>query len=227
MGEKLTEIAGKARTLGIHETIGSLYGFSLSVKSETTQKDGFDMVQNRFYVQGEGKIYYHYNNGVLAADPKTAVRNFLNALTSMPPKLLEKYKSENEKISKDIPGLQEVLKDTWKREDELKALKNELTALEHRIEASLKSEAPGHETREISQNDAVVAGLTGADIAGKDSVTGMNVHEQGKAVPMPDNLENLKNIMGDRPVVASTDKDNNTVDANSNQAIRKNRGFRL
>jgi hypothetical protein len=32
-------------------------------------KEGFDMVQNRFFVKGEGEILYNYNNGLMAADP--------------------------------------------------------------------------------------------------------------------------------------------------------------
>jgi outer membrane murein-binding lipoprotein Lpp len=52
VGLKLNEIADKARTLGAHEKIGTLYGFELMVKSETTAKDGFDVIQNRFFVKG-------------------------------------------------------------------------------------------------------------------------------------------------------------------------------
>ncbi|KAA6309903.1 hypothetical protein EZS27_038694, partial [termite gut metagenome] len=72
VGKKLNEIADKARTHGLSEPIGSLYGFTLLVKSETTVKDGFDLVQNRFFVKGEGEILYNYNHGHMAADPKTA-----------------------------------------------------------------------------------------------------------------------------------------------------------
>jgi hypothetical protein len=53
VGKKLTEIADKARTHGLSEPVGSLYGFTLPVKSETTVKDGFDLVQNRFFIKGE------------------------------------------------------------------------------------------------------------------------------------------------------------------------------
>jgi hypothetical protein len=45
---------------------------------------------------------------LIAADPKTAAHNFLNALDTMP-KLLEKYQAENEKLEKDIPILKEVV----------------------------------------------------------------------------------------------------------------------
>lgn len=136
VGLKLNEISEKARTYGLLEKIGSLYGFDLMVKSETTNKDGFDVIQNRFFVKGEGDILYNYNHGVMASDPKTAALNFLNALDNMP-KLLEKYESENKKLEKDIPVLKEVVEGTWRKEPELKVLKDELIKLDREIQLSL------------------------------------------------------------------------------------------
>lgn len=170
VGKKLNEIADKVRTYGIPEPIGSLYGFTLLVKSETTVKDGFDLVQNRFFVKGEGEVLYNYNHGHIASDPKLAAANFLNALDTMP-SLLEKYKSDNEKLMKDVPILKEVVESVWKKEDELKALKGELTVMERKIEASLK---PIERQNEIS--DA-----------------------------LPNTFQGLKEVMGNRLVVAGVD----------------------
>lgn len=139
IGKKLNEIADTVRTHGAHEPIGSLYGFTLYVKSETTNKDGLDFIQNRFSVRGEGEIFYQYNNGQMALDPKLASQNFLHALVENMPRLLERYKADNEKLTKDIPVLEEVVESTWKRESELAALKSELVILERKIQQSLKS----------------------------------------------------------------------------------------
>ncbi|GHT60418.1 DNA methylase [Bacteroidia bacterium] len=177
IGKKLNEIADKARTHGLSEPIGSLYGFTLLVKSETTVKDGFDLVQNRFFIKGEGEILYNYNHGHLAADPKTAAANFLNALDTMPA-LLEKYRADNEKLMKDVPTLKAVVESLWKKEDELKGLKAEMVVMERKIEASLKP---------IEQSVGIMAGIP---------------KEENKFVPMPDNLQTIKAIMGDRLVVA-------------------------
>ena len=49
----------------------------------------------------EGNIKYSYNNGQIAGDPKLAVTFFLHALEKIP-SLIEKYKTEAEKLSKDI-----------------------------------------------------------------------------------------------------------------------------
>lgn len=137
VGLKLNEIADNARTHGAHEKIGTLYGFDLLVKSETTVKDGFDLIQNRFFIKGAGDILYNYNHGIIASDPKTASLNFLNALDSMP-KLRDRYQAENEKLQKDIPVLKEVVEGSWRKEPELKALKEELVRLDRKIQLSLK-----------------------------------------------------------------------------------------
>ena len=52
IGKQLNRIAETARTLDRLEPIGSLYGFELLVQSETTGKDGLDLVQNRFLCPG-------------------------------------------------------------------------------------------------------------------------------------------------------------------------------
>lgn len=176
VGKKLNEIADKARTHGLSEPIGSLYGFTLLVKSETTVKDGFDLVQNRFFIKGEGEILYNYNHGHLAAEPKTAAANFLNALDTMPA-LLEKYKTDNEKLLKDVPTLKAVVESPWKKEDELKDLKQEMVVMERKIEASLKP---------IEQSVGIMAGVP---------------KEENKFVPMPDNLKNINALLSERAVI--------------------------
>ena len=48
---------------------------------------------NRFFVKGEGSIYYTYNNGKLANDPKLACLNIFNTLERIP-KVIESHKRE-------------------------------------------------------------------------------------------------------------------------------------
>lgn len=136
---KLQEINDNVSTLGEYRVIGELYGFKLLVKTEASMKDGFDFKQNRFFVGGEYK--YSYNNGNMASDPKLASLNFLNALERVP-KYIEQYKTENEKLERDIPVLQQVVNKTWKKEDELKNFKFELSTLERKIQLSLKPAEP-------------------------------------------------------------------------------------
>jgi tRNA/tmRNA/rRNA uracil-C5-methylase (TrmA/RlmC/RlmD family) len=55
------------------------------------------------------------------------------------PRLLGRYKADNEKLLKDIPVLKEVVESIWRREPELAELKSEMVKLERKIEQSLKS----------------------------------------------------------------------------------------
>lgn len=126
--------------------IGELYGFPLLVKTEPLLKDGKESKLNRFFVEGAFK--YTYNNGQVAmADTKAASMNFLNALERIP-KLVEQYKAQNVTYERDIPILQETVGGVWKKEDELKALKMEVAALERKIQLTLAPPKPeaGQET---------------------------------------------------------------------------------
>lgn len=62
--------------------------------------------------------------------------NFLNALARIP-KLVEQYRAKNVEDEQDIPILQENVGGVWKKEDELKALKAEVAALERKIQLTL------------------------------------------------------------------------------------------
>ncbi|MCX2679633.1 N-6 DNA methylase [Galbibacter sp. EGI 63066] len=139
IGAKLNQVADKARTGGQYEEIGSLYGFSLLVKTEMSKKEGMDIKVNRFMVQGEGNIKYTYNNGIMAGDPKLAVRNFLNALEKIPGYIEKEQKSIAE-FQKDLPILQEVVGGVWPKEEKLNELKTELAAVERKIQLSIAPE---------------------------------------------------------------------------------------
>ena len=94
---RLQEIDEKARTKGEYNKIGEIYGFSIMVKTESTSKDLFDCSVNRFFVKGQESIYYTYNNGKLATDPKLACQNFINALERIP-KVIESHEKEMAKV---------------------------------------------------------------------------------------------------------------------------------
>lgn len=155
IGAKLQEINDTANTQGEYKVIGELYGFKLLVKTEASMKEGFDFKQNRFFVEGGYK--YSYNNGNMAADPKLASLNFLNALERIP-KYIEQYKTSNESLERDIPILQDVVNGTWRKEAELKILKSELSSLERKIQLSLKASEAG----QTKENDQVNGNETSA-----------------------------------------------------------------
>ncbi len=139
IGAKLNDLAEKARTGGQYEEIGTLYGFTLLVKTEMSEKEGVDMRVNRFLIQGEGNIKYTYNNGIIAKDEKLAAMNFLNALEKLPG-YIEQEKKKITEIQKDLPVLQEVISGTWSKESRLSELKTELAAVERKIQLSITPE---------------------------------------------------------------------------------------
>lgn len=137
VGTRLQEIAKNATTGGEYLPIGELYGFPILVKTESSIREGMEVRQNRFFIEGAYK--YTYNNGQLAmSDHKAAATNLLNALDRIP-KLMEQYKAENEKLEKDLPTLREIVGGNWKKENELKALKSEVSALDRKIQLALPS----------------------------------------------------------------------------------------
>ncbi|MPM92393.1 hypothetical protein SDC9_139528 [bioreactor metagenome] len=127
----------------------------------------------------------------MAADPKTAAQNFLNALDTMP-KLLEKYQSDNQKLEKDIPVLKEVVESTWRKEPDLKVLKDDLIKLDREIQLSLK---PIEESE--GQAESLNNGVGG--IPAKKETVGNNDAQ------IPGTLKDVKEIMGDRLVIASVE----------------------
>ncbi len=140
IGKKLQEIAKNARTGGMYNRIGELYGFPIKVISERTLDNGLEFIDNRFVIEGNYK--YKYNNGHLAmADTHAAATNFLNALEKIP-SIIEQYKAKNEVLAKEIPQLQEIAGKVWKKEDELKQLKSELAALDRKIQLELAPPTP-------------------------------------------------------------------------------------
>lgn len=147
IGTKLNQLTNSARTGGQYEEIGSLYGFTLLVKTEISEKEGVDIRVNRFLVQGEGNIKYTYNNGIIAKDPQTATMNFLNALEKLPGYIEQEQKKIVE-LKKDLPILQEVVNGTWAKESRLNELKTELAAADRKIQLSIAPESKYPESAE-------------------------------------------------------------------------------
>lgn len=76
------------------------------------------------------------------SDTHAACMNFLNALEKIP-EVIKSHQERADKLRVDLPTLQAIAARTWGKEDELKALKAELAALDRKITADL---APKHET---------------------------------------------------------------------------------
>ena len=104
----------------------------------------FDCSINRFFVKGQESIYYTYNNGKLASDPKLACQNFINALERIP-KVIESHEKEMAKVVANKDVYINIANSSWKKEDELRALKGEAAELDRKIALTL---APPEEQEE-------------------------------------------------------------------------------
>jgi hypothetical protein len=125
------------------ENIGSLYGFNCYIRR---QQEGYEengnfqyRYHNAFYLQHpDGGIKYTYNHGQPTSNnPKLAARHFLNALDRVG-KITEQYSKQLKEIQNDIPVLHGIIGKPFEREDELKAMKHELSGLEKTISMGLE-----------------------------------------------------------------------------------------
>ena len=156
---RLQEIAEKARTEGEYNKIGEIYGFPVMVKTESTAKDLFDCSVNRFFVQGRSGILYTYNNGRLAADPKLACQNFLNALERIP-RVIETHERELAKTKEQIPVFEAAASGVWRKEDELRTLKRNAAELDRKIALSLAPPTPPEKEEQAESRKQVSAQLS-------------------------------------------------------------------
>ena len=151
LGRQLNHIAETARTGGAMMPVGTIYGFEVVVKTDKCMKDGFEQVDNRFYVRGTGddgdSYLYHYNYGRLAGDPRTAALNPINALGSIEP-TLEKFRKKRAELEKDIPQLRQVIDSVWRKEAELAELKTQMARIDRQIQLTLNPVCAEQEQRE-------------------------------------------------------------------------------
>ena len=165
MGVHLQGLAQRTNTHGEYVRVGEVYGFPISIISEKTLTDGVESIQNRFVVEGEYK--YKYNNGFIAmSDTKAACMNFVNALERLS-EIIRQYEERTEKLRKDVPQLEAIIAKPWGKEDELKALKSELAALDRKITADLapkpeetdgveNKQHPDNQRDELTDNPSIV-----------------------------------------------------------------------
>jgi hypothetical protein len=215
IGARLTEIANNATTNGEYFKIGTLYSFNLLVKTENSKKEGLFMKENRFFIEGEGNIKYTHNNGHIANDPLLASQNFMKALEKIP-LTIEDYKKKTEKLVKDLPVLQEVASSTWRKEDELRELKSELSALDRKILLSLKPIDTSEDKPEEKQDETKpIEKISEKDLAMQQihalfrgELNPQDIKTQSSSSPVSEGLKEMKEVMGDRLVIASVPRFN-------------------
>ena len=199
---RLQEIDEKARTKGEDNKIGEIYGFSIMVKTESTSKDLFDCSVNRFFVKGQESIYYTYNNGKLATDPKLACQNFINALERIP-KVIESHEKEMAKVVVNKDVYTNIANSSWKKEDEFRSLKSEAAELDRKIALTL---APPEEEKEDEQKVGIEEDLR-PSITAYERRTELSSSASTSTVPdnpLSAQNENQQNITDKKDVMSNT-----------------------
>ena len=135
-GKRLVEIDRIVNTGDDYQKIGTLFDFRILVRTERMQKDGLALTVNKFMVEGLDGIKYTFNNGHLAAEPKTAATNFIRALDTIP-SLMTTYEKEKRQFTRDIPTFEQQIAAVWPKEEELKRLKVEAESLTRKIQLDI------------------------------------------------------------------------------------------
>ena len=159
LGERLWRIEQTARTQGARLKIGQLYGFDLMVKTneqKVRDADGNESMEytNLFSLQGR-RILHTVNNGKLShLSPRLAAEYALRCLQELPRRIAswQQWIADN---NVTIRQLNELLKQTWPKEDELRRAKADLAKLDRKINAEMngKSGSKGGSSEEGNTSD--------------------------------------------------------------------------
>jgi hypothetical protein len=147
------------------------------VKTESTSKDLFDCSVNRFFVKGQESIYYTYNNGKLATDPKLACQNFINALERIP-KVIESHEKEMAKVVANKDVYTNIANSSWKKEDELRALKGKAAELDRKIALTLSPQEEEQDAKDEMKQGEGLSGNNHSVGKGNDNLSVQDAKEE-------------------------------------------------
>ena len=142
VGTRLLEIDRTTDTNGNYQTIGSIYGFEVLVRTDIAgiREDGSQAKYNSYFVKGDRIMYHNDKKTLDHRSPSTAVAYFLDVLQRQLVFDLDQWTRRLEQRRKSIEQLGSIATEEWGKDDELLILKQQLTALDKRIKKQLDSE---------------------------------------------------------------------------------------
>ena len=144
IGQELLRIADTARTDGKHVTIGSVYGFPISVKTTATTAilDGKQLTDytNQFYVSGQRLIYIVNRSGRLNRSSATASALLPLQTLQRLPDMADSWQQQLSENRQRIQQLTAIIATDWPKDDALKRLRADLAMLDRRINKSIHSD---------------------------------------------------------------------------------------
>ena len=124
------------------EVIGSIYGFDVIMRTETDgiKEDGTPKKRNKYFVKGS-RLKYSLNPATIDhRSASTAVSYFLQVLQTRLADCLDQWTRRLADRQKSIEQLKSIATEEWGKDDELKALKQQLSDLDRRIKQQLDKE---------------------------------------------------------------------------------------
>ena len=142
VGTALLELDRDTDTSNNDEVIGSIYGFDVIMRTETdgTTKDGAPLKRNKYFVRGS-RLMYSLNPATIDhRSASTAVSYPLQVLQTKLAYELDQWTRRLADRQKSIEQLKSIATEEWGKDDELKALKQQLSDLDRRIKQQLDKE---------------------------------------------------------------------------------------
>ena len=142
VGTALLELDRDTDTSDNDEVIGSIYGFDVIMRTETdgTTKDGAPLKRNKYFVKGSRLKYSLSPATIDHRSASTAVSYFLQVLQTRLADCLDQWTRRLADRQKSIEQLKSIATEEWGKDDELKALKQQLSDLDRRIKQQLDKE---------------------------------------------------------------------------------------
>lgn len=118
------------------KTIGHYMGLNISVRSEYRFSGSFD--RNIFCVEGLSGLKYEC--GLSGALPLSFVESadYPRATLEKLFTLISRQQQKIDRLTNELPTLQQIVARQWNKSDELSALKQECSELQNKIDESLK-----------------------------------------------------------------------------------------
>ena len=142
VGTRLLQLDRDTDTNGQYLTIGDIYGFEVLMRTDVagTMQDGTPKKYNVYFVKGS-RIMYRLDNPTLDhRSASTAVSYPLQVLQTKLAYDLDQWTYRLEQRRKSIEQLKSIATEEWGKDDELKALKQQLSDLDRRIKQQLDKE---------------------------------------------------------------------------------------
>lgn len=142
VGTELLRIDRETDTNGNYQTIGSIYGFEVLMRTDIsgTMSDGTQQKYNVYFVKGNRILYRLDNPALDHRSPATAVAYPLNVLQKKLAYDLDQWTRRLADRQSSIQQLKSIANEEWGKDDELKSLKQQLAELDKRIKRQLDSE---------------------------------------------------------------------------------------